>query len=121
VRVVSYEITEEPLPDATFEQLPSDVQAQINALHDEVLKARPRKALAALRTLITQYPDVAQIYNYLYVACYNLGDRAEAARVARKCSPKPRACRQEDYGDVRPPMVRFMPRTRSDPTTNGGA
>jgi tetratricopeptide (TPR) repeat protein len=84
VRVVSYEITEEPLPDATFEQLPSDVQAQINALHDEVLKARPRKALAALRTLVTQYPDVAQIYNYLYVACYNLGERAEAARVVQE-------------------------------------
>ena len=85
VMLVSYEITEEPLPGAAFERLPSDVQAQINALHDEVvLQPRARQALDVLRALIDQYPDVPQLYNYLYIACYKLGDRAEAARLLQE-------------------------------------
>ena len=85
VMLFSYEIAEEPLSGAAFERLPSDVKAQINALHDEVvLQRRPRRALAALRALIEQYPDVPQLYNHLYNARYKLGDRAEAAHLLQE-------------------------------------
>lgn len=84
VALVSYEITDEPLPDASFDQLPADVQEQINSLHDQVLKARPAAALAVLESLIKQYPDVTQLHNYLFIAYYNVGDRAKASRVLQE-------------------------------------
>ncbi len=80
----SYEITDEPLPDAKFDRLPEDVQARINALYDAVRKPRPRQALAEVRALIAQYPEIPQLHNYLYAACYNLGEHAEAARVPQE-------------------------------------
>jgi tetratricopeptide (TPR) repeat protein len=79
--VCSYEITDQPIPDAAFDRLPAEVQERINALYPKVLKSRPREALAEVRVLIEQYPDIAQLYNYLYAACHNMGEHAEAARV----------------------------------------
>ncbi len=81
VALDSYEITDEPLPVAAFDRLPEDVKARISALYDATLKPRPRQALAEVRALIAQYPEVPQLHNYLYIACYNLGEHAEAARV----------------------------------------
>ena len=84
--VVSYEITEEPLPDTTYARLPIDVQERINLLHDEVLQAwpKPTSALVALKGLIQQYPDVPALYNYLYIAHQKLGQREEAAQVLQE-------------------------------------
>jgi len=84
VALVSYEITDEPLPDASFDQLPVNVQEQINSLHDQVLKSRPKAALAVLEALIKQYPDVTQLHNYLFITHYNLGKKAEASRVLQE-------------------------------------
>lgn len=87
--LVSYEIAGEPLPDPAFERLPSDVQVQINALHDEVvLQPRPKQALDVLRALIRQYPNVPALYNYLYVCCYKLGERAEAGRLLQETAQR---------------------------------
>jgi hypothetical protein len=72
------------LPDAKFDRLPEDVQARINALCAAVRKPRPRQALAEVRALIAQYPEIPQLHNYLYAACYNLGEHAEAARVPQE-------------------------------------
>lgn len=82
--LLSYEITREPLPDATFARLPSHVQAQINALHEGVRQPRPRQAVAELRALIEQYPDVPQLHNYLHIAYDKLGEHDEAARVLQE-------------------------------------
>ena len=81
----SYEITEEPLPDIAFERLPVAVQDRITELHDE-LRSRPElsSTLVALKKLIQQYPDLPQLYNYLYIAYYKLGKREEATRVLQE-------------------------------------
>jgi len=81
VALYSYEITDEPLPVAPFDRLPEDVKVRISALYDATLKPRPRRSLAEVRALIAQYPEIPQLHNYLYIACYNLGEHAEAARV----------------------------------------
>jgi tetratricopeptide (TPR) repeat protein len=90
VALYSYEITDEPLPAAAFDRLPEEVQARINALYEAVLKPRPRQALADVRALIAQYPEIPQLHNYLYAARYNLGEHAEATRVIQetvRCFP----------------------------------
>lgn len=84
VTIVSYEITEDPMPDEAFDRLPIEVQEKINSLRSEVLTAKPKRALAVLETLIKQYSDIAQLYNYLFIAHYNSGNRAEASRVLRE-------------------------------------
>ncbi|WP_313950444.1 hypothetical protein [Accumulibacter sp.] len=81
VTLCSYEITNEPIADAAFDRLPADVQERINALYPKVMKNQPREALAEVRVLIKQYPEIAQLHNYLYAACHNMGEHAEAARV----------------------------------------
>jgi tetratricopeptide (TPR) repeat protein len=81
----SYDITEDALPDPAFERLPVAVQDRINVLHDE-LRTRPElsSTLIALKELIQQYPDLPQLYNYLYIAYYKLGKQEEAARVLQE-------------------------------------
>ncbi len=81
VTLYSYEITEEPMPDAAFDRLPAEVQERINGLYEKVLKPRPRQALADVKALIEQYPEIAQLHNYLYAAYFNMGEHAEAASV----------------------------------------
>jgi tetratricopeptide (TPR) repeat protein len=80
----SYEITRDPIPEPEFEQLPDEVQARINELHDEIQQAKPRRAVPALRALIEQHPDVPTPYNFLYVAHCKLGEHAEATRVLQQ-------------------------------------
>jgi len=84
VTVCSYEITEEPMPDAEFDRLPAEVQEQINGLYERVLEPRPRQALADVKALIEQHPEIAQLHNYLYAAYFNMGEHAEAARVMQE-------------------------------------
>lgn len=79
--VVSYEITDEPMPDLAYQRLPDAIQDQLETLYHKVLLQRPNKALAVLKPLIEQYPDVPQLYNYLYIAYRGLRDRANAQRV----------------------------------------
>jgi hypothetical protein len=78
VTLCSYEITDQPIADAAFDRLPAEVQEQINALYPRVMKSRPSAALAEVRVLITQHPEITQLHNYLYAAYHNMGEHAEA-------------------------------------------
>ncbi len=85
VTAASYSITEEPLPDHSFERLPGDVQTLINTLHDKVLGARPKQEVFdALISLTEQYPDIPHLYNYLYIAYFRMGKRGDASRVVQQ-------------------------------------
>ncbi|WP_291991828.1 hypothetical protein [Candidatus Accumulibacter sp. ACC003] len=84
VTLCSYEITDQPIADAAFDRLPAEVQEQINALYPRVMKSRPSAALAEVRVLITQHPEITQLHNYLYAAYHNMGEHAEAARVVEE-------------------------------------
>ena len=79
-QILSYEISEEPMPELGYEQLPEQVKDQIETLHDEALQ-KPKKALASLKPLIEQYPDVPQFYNYLHIAYRQLDDQTNAQQV----------------------------------------
>lgn len=76
-----YQITRAPLPDSEFGRLPRGVQARIYALYDEIRQPRPSDAVAALKALIEQYPNVPSMYNFLYAAHHKLGEHAAAMTV----------------------------------------
>ena len=81
LQLISYEITDEPLYDSAYEQLPESVKDEIDALYQRGLANNPEEAIAILQPLIEQYPDVPQLYNYLQTAYRVLGDRAGCERV----------------------------------------
>ena len=82
--VISYEISDEPMPNLAYERLPQQVKDQLKTLHQEVLLQKPKEALGILKPLIEQYPDVPPLYNYLHIAYQKLGDRINAQRVLQE-------------------------------------
>lgn len=82
--IISYEISDEPMPDLAYERLPEQVKDQLETLHHEVLLQNPKEALDVLRPLIEQYPDLPPLYNYLHIAYQKSGDRTNAQRVLQE-------------------------------------
>jgi tetratricopeptide (TPR) repeat protein len=83
-RIISYEISREPMPELAYARLPEQVKDQLETLHHKMPVQNPEKALNVLKPLIEQYPDVPPLYNYLYIAYQKLGDRANAQRILQK-------------------------------------
>jgi len=79
---LGYTITEEAISDDAFDKLPNAIQDRINDLCGEVQVA-PRVAIKELTALIRKFPDVNQLYNYLYNAYGYAGREAEALRVLK--------------------------------------
>jgi tetratricopeptide (TPR) repeat protein len=75
-----YEITEEPIEEPALARLPESVKKMLGELYNRLLD-NPGDTVPLLQSLRTQYPDVPMIYNYLYVAYDDLGDRANAGRM----------------------------------------
>ena len=83
-RIISYEISKEPIPEFAHTQLPEQVKDQFETLYHKVLVQNPKKALSVLKPLIEQYPDVPTLYNYLYIAYQRLGNQAKARRILQE-------------------------------------
>jgi len=84
---LEYEITDEPITDGPFYQLPKSVQKRLEKLHYDIPR-NPGKALPELLELKKKYPEVPQIYNYLTVAYTALEKRVEAEAISRECMQK---------------------------------
>jgi tetratricopeptide (TPR) repeat protein len=83
-RIVSYEISDEPMPEPAYARLPAPVKDQLETLYTEMLLQQPQDALAVLKPLIAQYPDVPKLYNYLHIAYRQLDDQTNAQRVLQE-------------------------------------
>lgn len=81
---VSYEITDEPIREPVYERLPQPVKEQLDTLYHETVFQKPGEAIAVLQTLIERYPEVPQLYNYLYTAYQQLGDQDNSQRVLQE-------------------------------------
>jgi len=68
-----YDITDEPLDNRDLKQLPSQVQARIDALYELALHD-PTQAIPELEGLVTTYPHIPLLSNYLCVAYLYSGD-----------------------------------------------
>ena len=77
---LSYEITEEPLEETAYAQLPPAAKEEFNELH-AYLHADPDEVITDLERLVERYPEVPQAYNFLQAAYTLAGDKSNARRV----------------------------------------
>lgn len=80
VYLTRYEITEEPIQDQYYRQLPSHVKDAVERLHHEA-QNKPRKAIPELKKMIKQYPKLPQLYNFLAAAYSGMGEIRKAEAV----------------------------------------
>lgn len=80
VALMSYEFTSEPLPDPAYDRLPESVKDQLDSIHNALLMPGTNR-LAELLALIEQYPDVPQLYNFLYTTYQTLKKPGKARQV----------------------------------------
>lgn len=79
---LNYQITYNPLPHKSINQLPPPVREQLEELYNLIQK-QPQQTIQPLLDLITQYPNVPVFYNYLNVA-YEMTGQPEKAYVILK-------------------------------------
>lgn len=79
-QLISYEITDGPLGDTAYDRLPQSVKDEIDQIY-YLLQKTPKETISRLLPLIEQYPEVPQLYNYLYSAYQLLHDRENAQRI----------------------------------------
>lgn len=79
VQMTSYEISDEPLRDTALARLPQSVKDEVDRVY-YLLRQKPKEAVSLLLPLIERYPQVPQLYNYLYSAYQLLADQANAQR-----------------------------------------
>jgi len=68
-----YDITDEPLDNRDIKKLPGQVQARIDELYELALH-HPTQAIPELERLVTTYPHIPMLSNYLSVAYLHSGD-----------------------------------------------
>src|SRR5215470_18900402 len=78
-----YDITDEPLDNRDLKQLPSQVQARIDALY-ELAQHAPTQAIPELEGLVTTYPHIPLLANYLSIASLAAGDQEHATAWVRE-------------------------------------
>ncbi|HZW30528.1 MAG TPA: hypothetical protein VFF52_07435 [Isosphaeraceae bacterium] len=83
VRLISYQITSEPLEDIPPNVLPPEVEEQAERLY-HLTTSEPAKAIPELESWLERYPDVAKLSNFLCAAYQATGDNANAQRIARE-------------------------------------
>lgn len=76
---LGYKITYDSLPHQSIKYLPDQVQVQVKKLY-KLMRSRPEQAISPLVQLITQYPQVPVLYNYLK-ASYDATGQSEKAEV----------------------------------------
>ena len=74
---LNYQITYNPLPHKSIQQLPTQVREQMEELYNLIQK-QPQQTIQPLLDLIAKYPQVPVFYNYLNVA-YEMTKQPEQA------------------------------------------
>jgi tetratricopeptide (TPR) repeat protein len=78
-----YDITDEPLENRELKKLPSQVQARIDDLY-ELAQHHPTQAIPELERLVTTYPRVPTLSNYLSIAYLAVGDLQKTEACVRE-------------------------------------
>jgi tetratricopeptide (TPR) repeat protein len=78
-----YDITDEPLENRDIKRLPAQVQARIDELY-ELAQRAPTQAISELEALVTTYPHIPLLSNYLSIAYLAAGDQEQATACVRE-------------------------------------
>jgi len=80
VYLTQYEITDEPIEERAYRQLPKSVKERLENLYQDA-QWNPQPAIVELLELKKKYPRVPQIYNYLAVAYSRVGEIGKAEAI----------------------------------------
>jgi tetratricopeptide (TPR) repeat protein len=83
VYLTQYEITDEPIEEPAYRQLPKSVKEQLERLHHDA-QFHPKTAIVELLKLKKRYPQVPQIYNYLAVAYSRTGEAEKSEAITKE-------------------------------------
>ncbi len=81
--LMNFEVSWEPLPDATVEALPEATRDRMKELF-ELAHDEPKKAIQELRDLIVLHPDVPCLRNWL-IHCLRAGTKADRREAMVQC------------------------------------
>lgn len=82
VAQISYEVSWEPIVDRKFQNLPQNIQKELDELYKQITAA-PGTAIPRLLELKREYPKLPLIYNYLSIA-YGYVDREKQNECIRE-------------------------------------
>ena len=74
LQFISYKITDEPLDDTT---VPDEIQDEMQSLFEKVQQS-PGSIIKRLEELITKYPKVPKLYNFISIAYSRLNDTVKS-------------------------------------------
>lgn len=80
MRLVSFTVTEEPIPDPSLEALPRADYERIAVISRD-MRTRPQKHLAELERLVAKYPHIPMLRNHFAGALEAAGHRDRAAAI----------------------------------------
>jgi len=77
---LGFEITRDPIGDEDFQNLPADVQEQMEELYYKS-QSNSMAAIKELQDLLLKYPHIPKIYNFLYGAYMHAGEKTKAIQI----------------------------------------
>ncbi len=80
MRLVSFTVTEKPIPDPSLEALPRADHERIAVISRD-MRTRPQEHLAELKRLVAKYPHIPMLRNHFAGALEAAGQRGRAAEV----------------------------------------
>lgn len=83
LETLDYKITKNPVDDSDIRALPEDIQDQIEDIYNRVFTT-PDSTIDELKELISTYPHIPQLYNYLYAAYSYTGYTKKAIEVMKQ-------------------------------------
>lgn len=83
VRLMSYEVTDEPIKNDKYNPMPKAVLNRLQQLRD-MLRVNPQVAIDELLFLKEKHPKVPILYNYLAAAYDSMGDRGASREIAKE-------------------------------------
>jgi len=83
MRLVSYTVTEEPIPDPLLEALPREDYERIAVISRD-MRTRPQKHLTELERLVEKFPNIPMLRNHFAGALEAAGQRDRAAAIVQE-------------------------------------
>lgn len=80
MRLVSFTVTEDPIPDPALDSLPPADLRRIAAISRD-MHARPQRHVAELERLTAEYPHIPMLFNHLAGALEAAGQRDRAVQI----------------------------------------
>ncbi len=83
-RLYSFEVTDEPMPEAPERALCPELLNRLDALTEHVHEGSPGEALEEIQSMLKLCPEIPRLHNYLATAYERLGRWEDARQVVKE-------------------------------------